>query len=445
MTWRNQLKPASFRGIAFQVEGSTVSGGRRLASHEYAQRDVSWHEDMGRQARSYKIDAFVLGKDYMALRDKLLGVLEQPGPGKLVHPYHGEQQVVVTGFEVQESTDRGGYARFSISFAEAGKQLEPSATVDRLAQVQDKQAAAEKASAKQFTSRWFVAGQTDSVAKSALSKVKKLIASPSLKVDNWGSVRGKPSSPLGALLPERVQSSLVDPEKLSGALQRLMRRSPRPEELLKTTVEYGNAESGEFGASGDSGALSFASGASNASGGSSLAQAGIAQANAIALDTFVVQSATINALTLAVGAPREDAQGRTPNSSSAWTISSLDQQSADAARLKVLRQVDALLFADGQSNPDLGGLIVNAPSTEVAQTLMDLRTSVIQRLVELARGGGTVRSTTPLQTVPAVVLAHALYGDAWYQSDRVDELVARNRIIHPGFVPAGQAITYIDS
>jgi prophage DNA circulation protein len=69
----------------------------------------------------------------------------------------------------------------------------------------------------------------------------------------------------------------------------------------------------------------------------------------------------------------------------------------------------------------------------------------MQRLAELARGGGTARSTTPLQTIPALVLAHSLYGDAWYQSARADELVARNRIIHPGFVPAGRAVTYIDS
>jgi prophage DNA circulation protein len=54
-----------------------------------------------------------------------------------------------------------------------------------------------------------------------------------------------------------------------------------------------------------------------------------------------------------------------------------------------------------------------------------------------------VRSSTPLQTVPAVVLAHALYGDAWFRSGRADELAARNRIIHPGFVPAGQAVTYV--
>ncbi|EYC51700.1 hypothetical protein AZ34_11840 [Hylemonella gracilis str. Niagara R] len=423
MAWRDELKPASFRGKPFHVEGGSVTGGRRQAAHEYPQRDAGWQEDMGRRTRVYKVDAFLLGAGYMTQRDALMAALEAPGPGKLVHPYHGEQRVVVETFEMEERTERGGYVQISITFTEAGEQLEPSATTDLLAQVQEKQAAAESAAAQGFADKWRVLGQTGSVVGAALDKVNKLMALPAMSVENWAWVRSNPVSALGALLPERLQQSMGNPFALARGLQTLMRRSERVGDLLKgTAADWGGGSTRSA---------------------PSLSQAGIAQSNSSALETFVAQSAAINVMALAVGAPREDAQGNIPTSSSAWTINSMDEQSAAVARAAVLAQTDALLFGDGTASAEVGGLVINAPETEIAQSLMDLRTSVIDRLAELARGGGVVRSSTPLQTVPAVVLAHALYGDDWFQSGRAEELAARNRIIHPGFVPAGQVITYI--
>jgi prophage DNA circulation protein len=39
-------------------------------------------------------------------------------------------------------------------------------------------------------------------------------------------------------------------------------------------------------------------------------------------------------------------------------------------------------------------------------------------------------------TLPALVVAHRVYGDA----TRADEIVSRNRVRHPGFVPGGIAL-----
>ena len=43
---------------------------------------------------------------------------------------------------------------------------------------------------------------------------------------------------------------------------------------------------------------------------------------------------------------------------------------------------------------------------------------------------------TPKTTLPALVVAHQIYGDA----TREAELVERNIILHPGFVPGGQSL-----
>ncbi|MNQ86556.1 hypothetical protein D3C85_1017540 [compost metagenome] len=55
-----------------------------------------------------------------------------------------------------------------------------------------------------------------------------------------------------------------------------------------------------------------------------------------------------------------------------------------------------------------------------------------RHLTEVARSGVGLRVYAPAETVSALVLAHALYGDAL----RSGEIVARNRVHHPGFVPA---------
>ena len=47
-TWEN-LRPASFRGVAFEVGSHSESGGRRVELHEYPLRDAPYAEDLGKK------------------------------------------------------------------------------------------------------------------------------------------------------------------------------------------------------------------------------------------------------------------------------------------------------------------------------------------------------------------------------------------------------------
>lgn len=118
--WRRKLRTASFRRIRFNLTNSESSHGRRSANHVFPLRDDPYTEDMGRKAREFSIEAFVVGPDYMRDRDRIIKACEQPGPGKLVHPYYGNRTVLCTGCEVRESSQEGGSARFLLTFREAG-------------------------------------------------------------------------------------------------------------------------------------------------------------------------------------------------------------------------------------------------------------------------------------------------------------------------------------
>jgi len=136
MSWRDELRPASFRGVPFFVRSTSTEVGRRTVVHEVPFSDTPYPEDFGKAAGVYNITGYVIQNagnnfNYMPNRDDLIKALEKEGAGTLVHPYYGEKQVVVTGrTRFEERTEEGGMAVFSIAFVEAGTLSLPTGTSD---------------------------------------------------------------------------------------------------------------------------------------------------------------------------------------------------------------------------------------------------------------------------------------------------------------------------
>lgn len=154
MTWRDTLLPASFRGVPFEVEGHEHETGRRVAEHEYPNKDRGFGEDMGRRLRRYRVDAFLLGDDYPARRDALLDACEKPGPGTLVHPFLGEHTVNCRGVAERETARKGRLCRLELDFVEHGRADRPVARPDTGAALESGAASARQAIARQFISEF---------------------------------------------------------------------------------------------------------------------------------------------------------------------------------------------------------------------------------------------------------------------------------------------------
>ncbi|WP_026601691.1 DNA circularization protein [Methylomonas sp. 11b] len=127
MTWRDNMQPASLNGIPFFVDSAGGKFGRRYVLHEYPGRDKPFPEDMGRKARMINVQAFVIGNDYMDLRDDLIEEAEKPGAKRLVHPWLGRLDVTLLDCDLEESTREGGMAVITFSFVEAGADVLPAA------------------------------------------------------------------------------------------------------------------------------------------------------------------------------------------------------------------------------------------------------------------------------------------------------------------------------
>lgn len=145
-----QLQPASFRGVPFEVEASGITVGRRTVVHEYPQRDRPYIEDMGRATRNITLQCFVVGSDYLEQAQALMHELEEPGPGTLIHPWLGEMEVTITSVSELQFDQGLGVASVTITATEAGDLEFPAVTADEDTEALEAADAVEKSAVDKF-------------------------------------------------------------------------------------------------------------------------------------------------------------------------------------------------------------------------------------------------------------------------------------------------------
>jgi len=121
--WRDKYQEAHFRGVQFFVETDARQGGRRVAVHEYPKRNTPYAEDMGRKAKRFLVQGYLIGKNYLEQKTRLVNALEKDGPGQLRLPLSsmlGDEKVMVNSYTVTEARERGGYCTIEMDFIEYG-------------------------------------------------------------------------------------------------------------------------------------------------------------------------------------------------------------------------------------------------------------------------------------------------------------------------------------
>lgn len=393
MSWRNQIRQtASFRGVPFSVTDTDTRIGRRTVSHEYPQRDVPFTEDMGRRARQFVVEAHVVGEDYLARRDALMRAIEQSGPGELRHPRWGVLQVVVQDYvSVKESHREGGMARFSITFGEHGDNQFPSAINDTISQVDSASEATDTAASTAFAEAFSVDGpgllETTALdafqddLEASLGLARQVMSTVDLA--DWMSSLSGVTGTLSALLRTPVQLA----QSLAGLNVQLVTALNRP---LQALAELEALFAGNDRPVSETG---LTGGTQTALTANETARADLQRSLAI----------TAGARTLAV----------------AITTEGLTAAQARQLRDRQLALIDHELE-------------VNDPPPAVVRTLAGLRSAITRDVQDRAEQLRQVASFTPATVLPSVVLAHRIYQDA----TRADELVQRNAVRHPAFVPA---------
>lgn len=433
MGWRDTLRPASYRGVAFFVESHEAGFGRRQATHEFPQRDEPYTEDLGRAARTYSIEAYLVGDDYPDQRKKLIDACESAGSGELVHPYLGNLQVTCGGLKVNESTSEGRTCKLSLTFTEAGKPTYPTESGDPTKAITSAANALHDAAKGGFTSKFLTGGFPAFIANAAQGQLASLS----------GLIGGLPFNPIA-----EAQAVAAYFGKIDALASQALQLVGAPGSLADSVIGIVTGARDIFGARADS-VLRAMSDADLGSytGGTRTPSRRQQQANTKAVAALVRRCALAERAKVAMTRSQESLDAIRASSQAAMTATSRGATAAatsgqDASGATSSTAAMFMTRDDVQAiREDLTDRIdteMEDPTTsdEEYVALADLRAELVRGVPAPALNLPRVASYTPPATLPSLVVAHAIYGTA----ARATEIAQRNHARHPGFMTGGQAL-----
>ncbi|AUH51215.1 hypothetical protein CXB49_10535 [Chromobacterium sp. ATCC 53434] len=423
----------SWRGRPFYFKSAGAEVGRRNVLHEYPYRDIPYGEDLGRAARVYRVTALFIGPTAKQDLQLLLDDLEAPGPGELDHPYHGRLLCQLQSKATVRDPDFvGGATEVEMVFVEAGQNLEPAATDDTDAQLDEAADEALATSADELSSSWLddIAGLAEEAAavveqvcatlESFLAPLDQALAAVDRIINAVQRIINAPLALVGRI-QGRIQSligRLRNPFSGLSSWRKLLRGDVlHPYQTLEPNRGRRPADAPSAASSRPGWAVAAAqriasqqrAGGGASSGGMPAAGRGAGQSSLPQTLPLMPPSLTdyvrrVLVIEAARSIPRAQFESK--------------------AELQQAREVilDAL-------NVELQA----APDT-LYPAMQALRQAVARSLTARAPTLAELDIITTHATLPALVVAYQATGGV----DVAEDLVARNGVRHPGFVPAGR-------
>jgi prophage DNA circulation protein len=429
MSWLDDLRQASYRGVPFQVDTVSHEAGDNIVLREYPFQDLPTVLRMGEAAEEIKFSAYVIGRDYTRARDALREALK--GDGELVHPTVGTLRVVVAGkYRISEApTAEGGMARFDLAFVRAQPRRYPAGPQASSATATAQAKAAKKAARERFGAQWGLDGQPGWAAEQMVDRVKKSLETV------WGPLSDA-SKTLGDFNAEVIGSYAA----LRTGLDYLM-RTPRQladhvATLFELPGELTNAAARDLQK-----AFAWVFDVQQR-----IADTGFEVKVMPAIGAGLVMFGNVHASALAV-----DSVGRRQLAQGHAASDALFETLATAAWVEALRWVELTSYDDAMALRRTvhaqcvrllkAGSAAAAPSTLPGSNWHDavagMMAAALAELQERSRTLVRLTSFTPQQWMPVWLVSYQLYGTAQY----ADEILGLNpHIEHPLLVPPGQAL-----
>lgn len=398
MSWRDKFRQGKLGKASFIPSQHEYKGGQRLVVTEFPLRDEHDIQKMGRKAGEGTFDCFVLrgpAGDYMYYRDAMLAELDNGETLDLVHPWLGSMRIEIQSYSLRETTEEGGKAAFSINWVRAANTKQAKTIRDTRYATRASGSAANTAVAKASADIIKTRGKPAFVKADLLSRVSKALSAISGAMSPARSMLSTYSNQLGAVesVSGQAGSLISDPLSLCSSITGLVGGigsvADSPISALRqyrTLFSHGNDDPVRY------------------SGTASREQQA---ANARAVNWLVQRAAIIAA---------------------AVATASMEFASRDDA-IAVRDEISAHIDAAAETADD-----------DTYSALMDLRGSMSTDITTRAADLSKLRTVTPRATMPGLVLAYRLYDDI----GREGEIIARNRLAHPGFVAGGRPLEVLN-
>lgn len=401
MAFKSNLRPASFRGVSFEVLKTVLSVGRRVQVFEYPQRDVPFVEDLGRAARTVTVTVITTGDDYISRMKKVIAALEKEGSGRYVDPWLGAMNVTPKSASSPtfESTH---VASITITFVESGEYKFPNALIDTGSLCESVAQKLRDSALGVFFKEFNLEGAQDFVKKAVGENVANLFSNENLTyvgelletADGLADVANDAltlvdgsSKVLGGRIMDvlglaGVGSTIAAWSTVARRISRLVKGDNLNNSSETNTASLNTSET-------------------------------TVQTATKAVQSLVRAAEIANAVQAVteVGTERDKVDAE----STASTIAYDDMVSV---RDEVLSAIDEEML--------------KTESDDVYRALEEARSAVYQDITVRAENRARLIDYTPTEVMPALVLAYERYGDA----TREAEIIERNNIAHGSFVPA---------
>ncbi|NYH07748.1 DNA circularization protein [Pseudomonas moraviensis] len=403
MNWRDRLVPASFRGVGFWVDQAKTPVGRNGQLHEYPQRDLPFFEDLGQQAKTHDLTAFIVGPDCLEQRDKLLKALEQ-GSGELVHPWLGRLQVKVGECDMTHTRQDGGLVTFALKFYPDRPLPFPTATV---------------------STQKVLLAKADTLLGSAVARFEQamtLIKAARIGIANLrNSLTG-----VYDVIKEQLKP-LIEQYKEITELVKAVKELPREVAAEFKGLLGDIKELKAFAKEGYRGVIADVSqqieaireaDAPKLTTGKDTTAAAQAMADLVQ-DTLIVKAAQWVASMPVASTPVKLTSTPTIAQQAIQPVTRQEVPVTDDLQLLQKELVEALQLAQNKAGP------------AHYQAISDVKEALIAHLKAVASSGVRLVSKTFQESLPALVVAYKQFADA----TRVTEVTQRNGISHPVFSP----------
>lgn len=393
--WQDRLRPASFRGVPFFIDGSQKTTGRRVANHEFPDRDLPYPEDAGKVGNTYRIEGHLIG-DYWENKRLLEEAVEKEGPGELIHPYYGTLLVQVGPVSFDEDNTQGQICNVTFLFYEAGDNRFPKNIDDKQAILEAAKDNALAQAKADFDEKFSIAG----LPGFAVDTARASVAAAQEGFDNATSGLAAAADGIADLafstrnLVAETDDLLQSPANLSdrllGSLSLLQDAFSSAEDQLKanrTLFNFGEDDDEVIGTTP-----------------SRVRE----RENKKTFDEFMQRATVITAV----------------ESASETDFASLNESAT------VRRELSDLI----QNQSD------NTDNDDLYQALRDLDAALVSVLPDVDADLPNIETVEVDITRPSLVLVYDVFQDPRGEQDLID----RNNIRHPGFVVGGTELEVLD-
>lgn len=402
------LRPGALRGLLFYVRSSEENSVRRWVTHEFPGRDEPWHEDMGAKTQSFSVEGLIIGADVVLQARAFARAAKDPEVATLLHPWLGAMQVVVQDCRISFDVDQARVARISLRVEKAGTKPAPVISEDGLGSVLADAEEVLTAAQAAYAEYRYMRAAADFVIDSFKASIEGIAGAIEGALANTGQAGAAAGSvaALASLNDAAIVSDTAVPAALATAARDVSAQAGGRAALTK------GADAAPIPAFEALGALTA----------QELVPAATSPATTPARQQLVAANEALGVLAAAMFA------GEFARAAAAVPWASRDD--AMAARDRVS---DALATAADR--------VAALGWDGVWQSLVALRASVAADLAQRAAPLPRIKRLELPSVMPSTVIAYQLDGDSI--SDlfgRAAALTARNRVRHPGFVPAGSPI-----